>query len=299
VKRSSRLIILVGIILAVAAFAGVILLSQSGNQQSAPPPVTTTKVVTAAADIPLGTVITAELLATKEIEKTAAAPNAYAEPSSLTGRVVRRDVRKGETLVSTDFASGVTAQGDDIVRALDKGQRAMSVVVDRTSGVGTIIQPGDRVDAVIALNVQMYVANPAPEGGTPVKFPDDAQITVKNILQNLEVLGTMSIDTESTGQQQAAPAASGEPAAAQTGPVSDAAKEIVILAVTAQQAEVIKYAQVLAVENKGSEPPYTITLILRSPADASSPPDKTSGITLKVLVDQYGILPPAVDLPTK
>ena len=73
---------------------------------------------------------------------------------------------------------------------------------------------------------------------------------------------------------------------------------IVILAVTAQQAEVIKYAQVNAADNADTP----ISLILRAPADASAPPDKTSGIVLKTLLDQYGVLPPVLlegTLPTR
>jgi Flp pilus assembly protein CpaB len=67
-------------------------------------------------------------------------------------------------------------------------------------------------------------------------------------------------------------------------------REIVILAVDAQQAEVIKYAQM-----DGS-----ISLILRSPKDfrdeSGNPivpaPAGTTGITLRVLVDEYRVLIP-------
>jgi hypothetical protein len=70
---------------------------------------------------------------------------------------------------------------------------------------------------------------------------------------------------------------------------------IVILAVTAQQAEVIKFAQVQASSNTAvGDTNMPITLILRAPADASAPPDKTSGIVLKTLIDQYGVLPPGL-----
>ena len=65
-----------------------------------------------------------------------------------------------------------------------------------------------------------------------------------------------------------------------------------ILAVDAQQAELIKFAQL-----GGS-----ISLVLRSPRrlhrpGTSSPcrtarPDATTGIILKALVDNYGVLPP-------
>jgi hypothetical protein len=67
-------------------------------------------------------------------------------------------------------------------------------------------------------------------------------------------------------------------------------QEIVLLSVNAQQAEVIKFAQL-----DGS-----ISLVLRSPKDfldeAGNPiepiPPETSGVTLKVLVDEYDVLVP-------
>ena len=66
-----------------------------------------------------------------------------------------------------------------------------------------------------------------------------------------------------------------------------------ILAVSAQQAEVLKFVQMDG----------NITLALRSPADfidpatgAPLPPvsAETTGIILKTLVDSYGVLPPEV-----
>ncbi len=85
-----------------------------------------------------------------------------------------------------------------------------------------------------------------------------------------------------------APAPSERPGTALTGQ-----QQIVILAVDAQQAEVIKFAQL-----DGS-----ISLVLRSPEDFIDPatglpypngpvPDATTGIILKTLVDTYGVLPP-------
>jgi hypothetical protein len=73
-------------------------------------------------------------------------------------------------------------------------------------------------------------------------------------------------------------------------------QELVILAVTPQQAEVIKFAQMLNRED-------AISLILRSPDDFIDPvtkkpyetpkaPDGTTGIILKTLIDRYAVLPP-------
>jgi Flp pilus assembly protein CpaB len=300
-KRSSRLIIIVGIILAVVAFAGIIWWGNHGSTTSstaggaAPTVATTTQVVDAATNIPLGAVITASQVSVKTVPVTSAPPNAYSDPSQVEGRIARQPIISGDTITTSDFASGNTAQGDQIVEALKPGFRAMAVEVDQNSGVGTLIQPGDRVDAVIAFTIQEY--EPQPSTGPlssqpPVALPAQP-VSVKDILQNLEVLGTLTPPTTTSTNGQTTQQAAPSPGAA-VGLIPNQ-QMIVILAVTAQQAEVIKYAQVEATSNTAAgETNVPISLILRAPADASAPPDKTTGIVLKTLVDQYGVLPPAL-----
>jgi Flp pilus assembly protein CpaB len=62
---------------------------------------------------------------------------------------------------------------------------------------------------------------------------------------------------------------------------------IAVLAVSPQQAEVIRFAQLDG----------NVSLALRSPADFSSGAVTTSGVTLQQLVDNYGVLPPAPVTP--
>ena len=81
-------------------------------------------------------------------------------------------------------------------------------------------------------------------------------------------------------------------AAQEPGTALNDQREIVILAVTPQQVEVIKFAQL-----DGS-----ISLVLRSPDDFIDPetgevipvvvPSTTTGVILKTLVESYGVLPP-------
>jgi hypothetical protein len=86
------------------------------------------------------------------------------------------------------------------------------------------------------------------------------------------------------------PQAEGGAAAPPAGTALTGQQEIVIVAVTPQQAEVIKYAQLDA----------SVSLVLRSPKDfvdenqqpIEPAPDTTTGIILKTLVDFYGVLPP-------
>ena len=299
-KRSSRLIIIVGVILAVVAFGGIIWWGNHGATTSstaggaAPTVASTTQVVEAAANIPLGAMIAASQVSVKTVPVTSAPSNSYSDPSQVVGRIARQSITLGDMITSADFASGNTAQGDQIVEALKSGYRAIAVEVDQTSGVGTLIQPGDRVDVVIALTIPEYLPQPAtgPASSQPPVALPAQPVSVKDIVQNCEVLGTLTppVTTTTNGQTNTVAAPSPGAAVSLTNQPM-----IVILAVTAQQAEVIKFAQVQASSNTATgDANMPITLILRAPADASAPPDKTSGIVLKTLIDQYGVLPPVL-----
>ncbi len=70
----------------------------------------------------------------------------------------------------------------------------------------------------------------------------------------------------------------------QDAPSLNGQAQIVILSVTAQQAEVLRFGQIDG----------TITLVLRSPDDKDAPNDETTGITLRQLVDNWAVIPPQV-----
>ena len=300
-KRSSRLIILVGAILAVAAFAGIIWWGGRGGTTAGGPAATTattTTVVVAAQDIPLGAAITQPQVTTQPMPVASAPVDAYSATSQVVGQVARQPIAKGAPLTTANFVTSNTAQGNLVEQALKAGYRAMSVRVDQDSGVGTLIQPGDRVDMVIGLLIQEYLpgANPSQ---LPQAVPGGPQLSVKDVLQNLQVLATLTPPPTTTTTGQQAPASAAPTAGAAVGLTGQ--QMIVILAVTAQQAEVIKYAQAQAA-GIGSTASSPITLILRATADASAPPDKTSGVVLQTLIQQYGVLPPVLlegTLPAK
>ena len=62
--------------------------------------------------------------------------------------------------------------------------------------------------------------------------------------------------------------------------------QIVILALSAQQAELVRFTQLDG----------NLSLVLRSPKDKNAPAVKTTGITLRQLVDSYGVVPPKIIL---
>ena len=173
--------------------------------------------------------------------------------------------------------------GQDVAALLDPGLRAMAVQVDQASGVGTLINVGDRVDMVIGLTgadkFPVVTVDPVTSALTPVTGLSST--STKLILQNMQVIGTLSppAPTPSSGGSSSGTSLTGQ-------------QELVILAVTPEQAEVIKFAQMDG----------QISLVLRSPKDftdangnpVTPPPATTSGVILKTLIDKFGVLPPQV-----
>ena len=281
-KRSNRLILLIGILLAAVAGVGAFVLLQQQPAQPTTPTMTT--VVEAAVDIPLGTKILEGMVVATEYPIADAPTGGYRQVGEVIGQTVRTEVTKGQMITAYVFTAGVGTV-TEITPLIESGKRAMAIRVDQTTGVGTLIKPGDHVDLVVAYTIQLYERT-ADGAIQNVVTP---QKSVKIVLQDLEVLGTLLPPPEQTAQQPGAtPEPGQQPGAATT--LNDQ-QQIVIVAVTPQQSEVIKYAQV-------AEPEAAITLILRS-ADDYEPavPDTTTGIILKLMVDQYGVLPPVIDAP--
>jgi len=284
-KRSNRLVLLIGVFLAIVAFVAVIVLTTgNGGSDNSKGPVTTGPVVVATADIPLSTKVQASQVTVQTKDLTAILPGAYTDVSQVVGKVVRQGVTSGAQITTATFGEG--ASGSVLNVDVPAGLRAISVQVDQVSGVGTVIQKGDYVDMVVGFAADKFpvvTKNPSDNSFQVVAGLNGT--SVKMLLQGMQVLGTLLPPTSADTSGQPAPSGG-------TGTTLNGQQEIVILAVTAQQSEVIKFAQL-----DGS-----ISLVLRSADDFIDPttgevlpavvPDETTGIILRILVDKYGVLPP-------
>ena len=275
-KRSNRLILLIGFFLAAVAFVGVVLLlGNGGGTTTTRPDATRTTYVVTSADVPLGTTITADLVTTQDVKITEKPVGAYTLTSEVIGRTVTTQLTKGQLIDANAFSTSTV--NPDIARLLDAGRLAMSVQVDQVSGVGTLIKPGDRVDVVVGITGadKFPVVRTDPQTDLITLVPGLNATSVKAIIQNSEVVGTLLPPP---------PAQEGNQGPATTTPSLNGQAQIVILSVSAQEAEVLRFAQM-----DGS-----ITLILRSPKDKEAPNEETTGITLRRLVDGWGVIPPQI-----
>jgi pilus assembly protein CpaB len=268
--------VLFGIGLAVLTFILIVALLPGGGgvaNKPTPTPVTNVTVVEAAADIPLGTVVTQDMLTTATVPVNVAAGDAFGDPSQVIGQTVRKAIFAGAQVKQSDFSLTQTSF------VVPPGKRAMAISVSELTGVGKMIYPGDTVDVVITLDEAVIkVVSLQPPNKSPYSHDDALRpVTVKAplLLQDVQVIGAI----DSPEAAAPAPAAGASPAPA--GPVLTGTNKLIVLAVTDSQAEAILFARTAG----------TIDLVLRAAADEGTTAN-TDGVILKTLFDKYGVLPP-------
>jgi Flp pilus assembly protein CpaB len=302
-RRSSRLVLLLGAFLAVLTFVVVLLLSSNGGggPSAQPTPPSELPTVVASADIPLGTVVTSDMVESKKLAVASRDADSLGDVSQAIGKIARKPIAAGAQVHVADFA---TSQAQVAVPA---GKRAFALEVNEKTGVGNLIFPGDYVDVVLTLG---YTAGPTPQVQIPVtSVPDPENITGKVpflgvaglntltvkapvLLQEIQVLGTIEAPIAPTqGTQGSQTPATPQPAV----PTLTDNKKLIILAVTDAQAEALIFARATAcgVPVLDADCSAALDLVLRSPEDKGTT-ETTTGVVLKLLLDTYGVLPPYV-----
>ena len=291
-KRSNRLVLLIGFFLAIVAFVLVFMTLQgggstTGNQND--PGLREVNVVIAAKDIPLGAKLTSDSVTTKVFKVADKPTDSYGDPVEVVGQTARQPVTKDQLITSAILYG--SSQGITTL-TVPAGKVGIAVQVDQVSGVGTLTKAGDNVDMLVALTGDKFpvvAVNPDDQSITVVAGINST--SVKLLLQGAQVIGTLLPPPPAdTGDNTEA-----EPGTDAGAPTNlNGQQQIVILAVSAQQAEIVKYAQL-----DGS-----ISLVLRSADDFRDPvtgepldpelivPVETTGVTLRSLVDNNGVLVP-------
>lgn len=276
-RRTSRLVLLLGIFLAAMTFVVVLFLGggTGPGQGNVPTATAVTQLPTleAAADIPLGTVVTTDMLTLKTLSVNVRDANVYGDPSQAIGKTTRVALVAGGQVHSSDF------QNRAVPLTVPTGKRAMTIQVNELTGVGNLVDTGDTVDLVISLRGDAFpVVQVLNDGSiTVVAGINPLSVKLPLLLEDVQIIGVL--------EQPAPPppaAANGAPAPSVAPGITGLSK-ILILAVTPAQAEVLLFARTTG----------TLDVVLRSPTDAGVTVE-TTGVILKTLVDKYGILPPEI-----
>lgn len=285
-KRSNRLVILVGVLLAVLAFVGVLFVLNQGDNGPGPDEVPQAQVLVAKRDIAIGDPVTPDMVEVAEVNPNAVVGTPFTDPSQLTGREATQAVASGGQ-VSQEVTGQVL--GDVCLScSLLPGEKAIAFQVDRVTGLDFLILPGDHIDVV--LNQRIPVVQPTVE---TVNSPPEQQRfeavaglesapTVKTVLQNKRVLYVSQARSQAVGGEET-PTQDGE-----QGAPPEISSVIIVFAGTDQDAELIKLAQ-NDVTQVGA-----LTAILRAQDDDVN--EATTGVTISLLIERYGVPVPNIVL---
>ena len=269
-KRSNRLVILVGVLLAVLAFVGiVVVLNQNAGQQQAGPLLET--VLVATEDIAIGDPVTPDMVEPREVAADAVIGSPLRDTSQVLGQPALFAIPAGTQVTQAAVGLGFGVQ--NIAGQLSDGERAIAFVVDRAQAVDFLIQAGDTVDVLAAVHLLP---------------PDEFGVirSVKVLLQNKRVLYVSDSRIEAAAAAaEATPAPDGQ-AAPVAAPVTTV---VLIIAGTDQDAEIIRFAQRSAGET-GDTVAAALSVTLRPGGDESV--QQTTGITIEQLIETYGLLIP-------
>jgi pilus assembly protein CpaB len=145
-------------------------------------------VVVAAADIPMGDPIAAQLLKLEEWPKDKIPKGALKSLEETENRRPKSRIFAGSPLMDNQLlGKGVLDQGAS--DAIPKGMRVVAVKVDLVSGNASLIRPGDRVDVLVHLN---------RSGG------DLSKTVTKTILQDIKVFAVDNVWDAATGSGEKA-----------------------------------------------------------------------------------------------
>lgn len=172
-----------------ALFAAVIVglgLYQFLQEIKKPQQTSHTTVVVAAVDIPENTQITSEMVALKSVSDDSLLAHYILDTESVIGMVVTGDIYAGEQIIRERLVRVGEADSDrkTLAYTLKPDMRAMTIFVDRDTGLVNLLKPGNRVD---------ILANYSREETRPVLNQEDqlewVQIPTSQLLaQNILIL---------------------------------------------------------------------------------------------------------------
>jgi Flp pilus assembly protein CpaB len=296
VKRSNRLVILVGVLLAALAFVGIVILLNSRGGVSGPDETSKVAVLVATEPIDIGDEVTPQKVKVAQVDPAAVVGTRLGDTSQVSGQRALYAIPQGSQVPAE--AVNLTGQGPGIAVQLEPGEKAIAFQVDRVSGLDFLITAGDHVDIVLSQavapvqetesSINARQANP----DLPARFEAVAGLgnvrTVKTILTDKRVLYVSATRIQPVGNQ-ATPSPGQEQA-----PPPQIDTVVIVIAGSDQDAELVKFAQ-NDVNELGS-----LTAILRRIKDAEEgvPEEATTGITLDILIKQYSVpVPNIVVLP--
>ncbi len=191
----------------------------------------TTSVVVAKNDIPIGVIITPDMVEVTHVTPDLAVPAAFEETTRVVGLRSRSPIPARAQIVP-----GMTVQSgaaDALSFVVPPGKRAVAITGSDVVGSGGHIRPGDFVDVLVT--VEAWRLN-----GSNATISNEKPRGVYTILQNVEVL---AVSSEAEKITASGPDAKNKDDEDKTKSLSKADNKSVTLAVTPSQAQLLFLAE--------------------------------------------------------
>jgi pilus assembly protein CpaB len=197
--------------------------------------------------------------------------------------VTTADIKAGDALRKSVVREAGLAQKIPAAAAGEPPLKAFPIQANSLSGVGDLMQPGDFVDVLGSFRVDVTTLY---NNGQGVNEKTSKESTTKMLLQDVEVLDVLkpSVPAEGETASEPTPAPETTEGGDNISGESTSANElipgnwIIVLAVTDEEAEILRFTL-----NQG----FNLTTILRRAGDHAA--SETTGTTMKVLIDTYGL----------
>ncbi len=271
-KDSSRrrtLVLVIGVLLAIAAGAAAFMLSSQGTDE--PEVVFPTRDVVVAADlIPARSTIDGLQLAIRPIAIDESNASAFTDRDEVQGQIAAIDILPFQPITPNMLASGTGVGQVQILKASETVApdspvlRAVSLTVPAERAVGGLIAAGQRVDLIATFPIAVSlpidpetgeVAATDPETGEPFTFAEGS--STKLMWLDVEIL------------------------------VRNPESDLYVLRMDLQTAEEVAHAQ-----NQGAQ----FTMVLRPPTDTRDIDRSSYGETTDTLVTRYNFrIPESID----
>ena len=291
-----RTMLLLGAVLSLLAFV-VLYLALQGTGRAAPPIAIPTEVpkqnvVSVARDVKGFTILKPEDLTVESLPVNQVISPTTEIPQQIIGKMLTRDYAQGSQVNMNDVSDPGVSQ------VLTKGQRGFVLPIHEVDNFGGQLVDGDVVDVLWTRQFEIVTSIIGPDG-KPTQLTRSFP-TTKKLLDNIKVVRVIHLTAggaakkstnstvDTTPQQSGGDAAAKQAAAVQAAQALYAStadtpfSAALILGITDQQAEVIKYARETGIVN----------LTLRAQGDADV--ERTTGITDKIMTEDYGVVLPEI-----
>ncbi len=185
-KKVKVLALLAAILTAALLF---VFLSTLNNQKE----IEKTGILVAAQNIPADTPITQAMITLSKIPNEAVLEDAVSDVSLVLGRVTKSEMIEGEQILRSKLITAGAADSETLSYILKPGMRAITIAVDGVSGVGYMIEPGNRIDIIAQYTQQEIPFTKLVVQNVAVLAVDSNLSNKENIVEKDTVYSTITL----------------------------------------------------------------------------------------------------------